>query len=78
MTCRALVSLVILALGILIAPPCADAQQPARVPRIGFLWPGSPGTTSHLMQEIQQGLRGNGETNLTRRAERGIRLKKVK
>lgn len=52
--------IVTLALSILAAPLLADAQQPTKIPRIGFLWPGSPGTTSHLMEEFQQGLRDLG------------------
>jgi len=45
---------VTLALGLLAAPFAADAQQPPRVPRVGYLG-GSP--SSPLVESFQQGLR---------------------
>ena len=34
------------ALGFVVVPLAAEAQQPAKVFRIGFLWAGMPGDTS--------------------------------
>ena len=45
-------------LGLLAAPLAAEAQQPARVPRIGYLESGSPGTP--LVEAFRQGLRDLG------------------
>ena len=49
---------VTLALGLLAAPPVASAQQPAKVPRIGFIRPGSP--PDPLGEAFLQGLRDLG------------------
>jgi len=35
--------IVLLALGLLVAPVCSEAQQAAHIPRVGFLDPGHPG-----------------------------------
>ena len=51
--------IVILALGILSVPLSSEAQQPAKVPRIGVLSPGSPGP-SPLLDAFRQGLRELG------------------
>ena len=48
-----------LALGLLWAPLAADAQQPGKVPRIGFLFYGSPGPSPEL-DAFRQGLRELG------------------
>ena len=48
-----------LTLGILAAPLAAGAQQPAKVPRIGFLFYGSPGPSPEL-DAFRQGLRELG------------------
>jgi len=48
-----------LALGLLVAPLAAVAQQPAKMPRIGVLSPGSPGP-SPLLDAFRQGLRELG------------------
>ena len=51
--------LVTLTLSLLAAPLPADAQPPAKVPRIGVLWPASPTVTSWLSPFVQ-GLRDLG------------------
>ena len=48
-----------LVLGTIVFPPLATAQQPARVPRIGVLSPGSRGP-SPLLDAFRQGLRELG------------------
>ncbi len=51
------------ALGILLAPPAAKAQQPTKVPRIGVLFFSSPSTTSATsarFEGFRQGLRELG------------------
>jgi putative ABC transport system substrate-binding protein len=50
--------LVTLALSLLVAPLCADAQPPATVPRIGYLSPGSP--ASPAVEAFRQALRELG------------------
>ena len=42
------------------APLVADAQQPAKVSRIGFLVPSTPAASSHLLDTLRQGLRELG------------------
>ncbi len=55
---RARGMLVTLALGLLAAAPtAADAQQPAKVPRIGFLQASSSSVTRHFADAFRQGLR---------------------
>ena len=49
-----------LALGLLWAPLAADAQQPARIPRIGYLGTSSPSLEPHLVEAFRQGLRDLG------------------
>ncbi len=44
-----------LVLGILAAPLTADAQQAAKVARIGVLSATSPSTTAHLVEAFRQG-----------------------
>ncbi|MBI4012956.1 MAG: ABC transporter substrate-binding protein [Candidatus Rokubacteria bacterium] len=50
----------LLCLAVLVAPVLADAQSPAKVPRIGFLSPFSPSTTAVWHQAFRQGLRDLG------------------
>ena len=51
-----------LALGLLAAPLAADAQQPARIPRIGYLGTSSPSLEPHYVEAFRQGLRDLGYT----------------
>ncbi len=51
-------ALVALSLGMLAAVPAAEAQQPAKVPRIGLIRPGSP--PDPLVEAFLQGLRDLG------------------
>ena len=50
--------IVTFALGLLLAPLAADAQQAAKVPRVGFLTLGSP--PSPYFEALREGLRGLG------------------
>jgi putative ABC transport system substrate-binding protein len=50
----------ILPLALFIAVLPADAQKPARVPRIGVLLSGSSSTTRHYIEAFRQGLRELG------------------
>ena len=50
-----LVAVVLLALGVI-----AEAQQPTKVPRIGYLTGGSPSTDSARIEAFRQGLRELG------------------
>jgi putative ABC transport system substrate-binding protein len=45
---------------VLAAPRFSEAQQTAKVPRIGVFWPATPAATSHLNEAFKQGLRENG------------------
>jgi len=54
------VRLIALALGLAVAALSAHAQQPAKVPRIGVLFGGSPPFVSHLIEAFRQGLRERG------------------
>ena len=47
-------------LGLLAALPPADAQQPAKVPRIGSLWTSPLPATAHLVEAFRHGLRELG------------------
>ncbi len=51
-----------LALGLLAAPLAADAQQPVKVPRVGYLSPNSPSDPArqHRLEAFRQGLRELG------------------
>ncbi len=51
---------VALALALLAAPLAAEAQQPAKVPRNGFLVPRSPTDNAHLLEAFRHGLRELG------------------
>ncbi len=60
-TTVAAVGLIItLAIGLLAAPPAADAQQPAKVPRRGYLHPEPISARLHLLDAFRQGLRELG------------------
>jgi putative ABC transport system substrate-binding protein len=48
------------ALGILLAPPAAGAQQPAKVPRVGYLFSFTAAEGRHLWEACRQGLRELG------------------
>ena len=52
--------IVILILGLLVAPLASHAQQPAKVPRVGVLWERSP--TDPFVAVFRQGLRELGYT----------------
>jgi putative ABC transport system substrate-binding protein len=52
--------LALLAVFLLAAPLAAEAQAPAKVPRIGFLAPQSPTDNPHLLEAFRQGLRELG------------------
>jgi putative ABC transport system substrate-binding protein len=56
----ALTLIITLALGALAAPFAANAQQPAKVYRIGILIPSNPAATAHLVEAFRQGIRGLG------------------
>ncbi len=60
MTYRSSGLLVIFAVGLLAAPMATDAQQPAKVPRIGFLEAGSPSVNRHFANAFRQGLHDLG------------------
>src|SRR5215470_9821092 len=49
-----------LALGFLLAPLCAEAQQPTKVHRIGRLSSASPASDQHVVEAFRQGLRDLG------------------
>jgi ABC-type uncharacterized transport system substrate-binding protein len=38
----------------------AEAQQPKKIAKIGYLFPGTPATTAHLIEAFRQGLRDLG------------------
>ena len=60
MTSRARVIAVLL-LAIAAACPPVDAQQASRVPKIGLLTGGTPGSAAHLVEAFRQGLRELGQ-----------------
>ena len=60
MKCPTVRLIVALALGLLVAPFAAEAQQPKKVPRIGVLWAYSPTIVSPFAEAFRQGLRGLG------------------
>ena len=49
---NAIGAIVLLALGILVAPVCSAAQQAAHIPRVGFLDPGHPGHSLAFRQGL--------------------------
>jgi putative ABC transport system substrate-binding protein len=59
---RAVQALVILSLGLLSAVPAGGAQQPATVPRIGYLGISSPSLEPHYVEAFRQKLRDLGHT----------------
>lgn len=52
--------LVTFTFGILAAPLAAAAQQPAKIPRIGYLSPTSPAGGKHLLDALREGMRELG------------------
>ena len=60
MTCTAFQALVALACGLLAAPLAADAQQPGRLPRVGFLGNSTPTLEANLVGPFRDGLRDLG------------------
>ena len=50
----------VLALGVLSAPPSSGAQQPGKLPRVGFLGATTSAATIHLVEAFRQGLRALG------------------
>ena len=58
--------ILILALGLLAAPPAADAQPAGKVPRIGFLVAASASDSAYarLIEAFRQGLRDLGYVDL--------------
>jgi ABC-type uncharacterized transport system substrate-binding protein len=54
------VGVVLLVFGLLVAPLAAEAQQTAKVSRIGFLSPGSPDLETRRLGAFQQSLRELG------------------
>jgi putative ABC transport system substrate-binding protein len=50
----------ILALSVTLAPLGADAQQPAKIPRVGVLQPGTPASATHLFEAFKQAMREQG------------------
>jgi ABC-type uncharacterized transport system substrate-binding protein len=49
-----------LTLSLVLSPLAVEAQQPARIPRIGVLVASTPAATSHLLDRLTQGLREHG------------------
>ena len=61
MWCSAIGCIVTLILSLLTVPPAADAQQPAKVPRVGWLSDGMRASArSHLYEAFLHGLRNLG------------------
>jgi putative ABC transport system substrate-binding protein len=59
MTSRSVVLIAVLALSLLAAPLDAEAQQAAKIPRIGYL-ANNPAASPHLLEAFRQGLRDLG------------------
>ncbi len=51
---------VVLAIFFLTTVSLAEAQQPKKIAKIGYLFPGTPATTAHLLEAFRQGLRELG------------------
>ena len=60
MTCRTIVLLITLALGLLVAPRAADAQPPGKIRRVGILTAVTAPTVEPLQELLRQGLRERG------------------
>jgi len=63
MNARLRTVIVTLAFGLLLAPLASEAQQPAKIPQVGFLWPGlapTPAAPSPPLQAFRQGLANLG------------------
>ena len=50
----------VIAGGLLAAPRAAEAQQAQKIPKVGFLWIGSPGSPSPFIEAFEIGLRDLG------------------
>ena len=57
---RVMGTITVLLIGILAVPLAAEAQQPAKVPRIGVLQTGSASVNRHFVDALRQGLREFG------------------
>jgi putative ABC transport system substrate-binding protein len=57
---RPLALIVLLALSLLVVPCVSQAQQLAKVPRIGVLMSGTPALMQHLLEAFRDGLREKG------------------
>ena len=57
---RAIPLIVIVVLAILVAPLTATAQQPAQLPRIGYLSATPPAANAGRLEAFRQGLRALG------------------
>ena len=57
---RLVAAIVTFAVGVLAAPLAIEAQQPAKVPRIGVLYPGPMPLLAPRMEAFRQGLRESG------------------
>jgi putative tryptophan/tyrosine transport system substrate-binding protein len=57
---KAAVSSILIAVTLLAVGVIAEAQQPKKVPRIGYLWPGNPTSESGDSEAIRQALRELG------------------
>ncbi len=60
MRLRALGFITALSLGFLSAPLAPEAQQPAKIPRIGLLWPNSLSVYQQRLEVFRHGLRELG------------------
>ncbi len=56
----ALALILLLTLGLLVAPRAVEAQQPGKVYRIGMLRPGPPTVNPHVLEAFRHGLREQG------------------
>src|SRR5262245_57488411 len=57
---KALALIIMLALGVLVAPAVTTAQPRGKIPRVGVLEPGSQQRPSRCLPAFQQGLRDLG------------------
>ena len=72
--------IILLALCSLLFAPCsaADAQQPAKIPRIGFLITSSPSTISARLEAFRQALRELGRNGMGRTLALSIDMRREK
>jgi putative ABC transport system substrate-binding protein len=50
----------LLAASLVVAALAADAQPAGKIPRVGYLAPGTAGSNAHLLEAFRQGLRDLG------------------